>query len=149
MSTTALTRPFELLVVEDSDADAALLRVALQVVAVPTQLHVVTKGEDALAFLRREGAYTRAVRPDLIFLDLNLPGQHGLEVLADISADPDLRIIPSIILTTAQEAQAIQRSYALCVNCYIAKPLDLQRFLTIMRTLGEFWFTMVDLPGRG
>jgi CheY-like chemotaxis protein len=143
-----LTRPVEILVVEDNPADVYLFREALKTLPVQTQLHVAGKGDEALAFLRREGLYAEAVRPDLIVLDLNLPGKPGLEVLAEISADSELRHIPSIVLTTSQDEHVIQQSYALCANCYIAKPLEVERFFSLIRTLGEFWFTMVHLPGH-
>src|SRR5262245_44377662 len=142
----------ELLVVEDNQAEIRLLREALKAYQPFPHLHVVTTGEEALAFLRCEGPYAHARRPDVIVLDLNLPGKHGLEVLAELSADPALRQIPSIVLSTSQHDTDIQPSYALCANCYLTKPLDFECFERMIQTLGEFWFGMVQLPrpsGRG
>jgi two-component system response regulator len=135
--------------VEDNLAEIRLLREALKTCQSFPYLHVVTTGEEALAFLRCEGPYVHARRPDVIILDLNLPGKHGLEVLAELSADPALRQIPSIVLSTSQHDHDIQQSYALCANCYITKPLDFERFERMIQTLGEFWFGMVQLPRPG
>lgn len=139
----------DLLIVEDNLAETVLLREALKACQPCPHLQVVTTGEEALALLRRQGPYAHARRPDVIVLDLNLPGKHGLEVLAELSTDPALRQIPSIVLSTSQHDDDIQQSYALCANCYITKPLDFVRFERMIQTLGEFWFGMVQLPRRG
>jgi chemotaxis family two-component system response regulator Rcp1 len=146
MRTVDLGRPIELLLVEDNAADVRLLQEALKELKMPTQLSTVADGLEALAFLRREGRYAQALQPDLILLDLNLPGKSGLEVLAEISAHPHLRHIPLVVLTSSAAEQDILQSYMLCANCFITKPVDLEHFLTAIRVLGEFWFTVVQLP---
>lgn len=139
-------RSVEILLVEDSAADVRLTREALLDAKVWNRLTAVENGIEALAFLRRQGAYTEAPRPDLILLDLNLPRKDGREVLAEIKADPDLRRIPVVVLTTSQAEEDILKSYELHANCYVTKPLDMGRFLAVVKAIDHFWLTIVQLP---
>src|SRR5689334_16048672 len=123
MQKTALARPLELLLIEDNEADIRLLQEVLKESSVPTHLAVVQDGIEALAFLRRETPHEQAHEPDLILLDLNLPGKPGLEVLEEVSGEPHLRRIPCVILTSSRAAHDIVRSYELCANCYVVKPM--------------------------
>ncbi len=141
-----MSRPIEVLLVEDNPGDVRLTREALKEGKVHNNLHVAPDGVEALAFLRREGGYARAVRPDLILLDLNLPRKGGREVLEEIKGDATLRHIPVVILTSSQAEQDIARAYDLHANCYITKPVDLDQFITVVRSIEEFWFTIVKLP---
>ena len=141
--------PVEILLVEDSPADVRLTIEALRDAKVRNNLHVAQDGEEALAFLRREGEHAEAVRPDLILLDLNLPKKDGREVLEEVKADPQLRRIPVVVLTTSEAEQDILRSYDLHANCYITKPVDLDQFITVVRTIEDFWLTIVKLPPSG
>ncbi len=134
------------LMVEDNRADARLAREALERRAVPARFHVVRDGEEALAFLRREGAFRGAPRPDLILLDLNLPRKDGRELLSEVKADPTLRLIPVVILTTSSAPQDVQRAYALHANCYIIKPVRLEEFMGVIDAIAAFWFRAVTLP---
>jgi len=140
------SRPIEILLVEDNPGDVRLTIEALRDGKVRNNLSVVGDGVEALAFLRREGRYASAPRPDLILLDLNLPKMDGREVLAAIKADPSLRMIPVVVLTTSNAEQDIVRTYALHANCYITKPVDLDQFITVVKTIEDFWFTIVTLP---
>jgi two-component system, chemotaxis family, response regulator Rcp1 len=140
-------RPIEILLVEDSKADVRLTIEALRDAKVRNNLHVAQDGVEALAFLRREGAFAGAVRPDLILLDLNLPRKGGREVLEEIKRDSVLRRIPVVILTTSEAEEDIVRSYDLHANCYISKPVDLDQFITVVRSIEDFWLTIVKLPG--
>ena len=146
MSGDAILRPIEILLVEDSPADVDLTREALQEAKVLNNLHVVEDGEQALAYLRREGPYAEVTRPDLILLDLNLPRKDGRQVLEEIKADPSLRRIPVVILTTSEAEQDVLRSYDLHANCYVTKPVDLERFITVVRSIEDFWLAIVKLP---
>ena len=121
---------------------------ALRDSKVRNNLNVSRDGVEALAFLRREGATPTRVRPDLILLDLNLPSKDGREVLAEIKADPALRTIPVVILTTSRAEQDVLRSYELQANCYITKPVDLEQFMTVVRSIEDFWLTIVTLPSQ-
>jgi len=141
-------RPVEILLVEDNPGDVRLTIEALRDGKVRNHLNVVTDGVEALLYLRQEGKYAAAARPDLILLDLNLPRKDGREVLAEIKADPHLRSIPVVILTTSQADQDILKSYELNANCYITKPVDLDQFISVVRSIEDFWFTVVTLPGR-
>lgn len=141
--------PIEILLVEDNPGDVRLTREALKEAKVRNQLHVVDDGVKALEFLRRQPDYATAPRPDLILLDLNLPKKDGREVLAEIKADPELRTIPVVVLTTSQAEEDILRSYNLHANCYVPKPVDLERFLQIVRSIEDFWLTIVKLPKEG
>ncbi len=136
----------EILLVEDSPGDADLAREALQSTKVRNVLHVVRDGEEAMAFLRRKGKYANAARPGLVLLDLNLPKKDGREVLAEIKSDEELKRIPVVILTTSKEEEDGLRSYNLHANCYITKPIDLGQFLNVVRSIEEFWLSIVRLP---
>jgi CheY-like chemotaxis protein len=138
----------EILLVEDNPGDVELTREALDEAKVRNNLRVARDGVEALAFLRREGEHAGAERPDLILLDLNLPRKDGRAVLAEIKADPDLRHIPVVILTSSQAEQDIVRAYDLHANCYVTKPVDLDQFIHIVRSIEQFWFTVVKLPPR-
>jgi two-component system, chemotaxis family, response regulator Rcp1 len=144
-----VARPVEILLVEDNPGDVRLTREALKEGKVSNRLHVATDGVEALAFLRREGEYADAVRPDLILLDLNLPKKDGRQVLGEVKADPALRQIPVVILTSSQAEEDICRSYDLHANCYVTKPVDLDRFMTVVRAVEDFWLTIVRLPSAG
>ena len=142
------TRAIELLLVEDNPGDVRLTIEALKEGRVINQLTVVQDGEEAIAFLRRQGRYAGAVRPDLILLDLNLPRKGGLEVLAEIKEDPDLKQIPVVVLTTSQAEQDVLRTYQLHANCYIVKPVDLNQFMAVVQAIKSFWLAVVMLPPR-
>jgi two-component system, chemotaxis family, response regulator Rcp1 len=141
-------RPIEILMVEDNPGDVRLTVEALKEAKVRNNLHTVEDGVEALAFLRREGRYAEVPRPDLVLLDLNLPKMNGREVLAKIKEDPDLRRIPVVILTISQAEQDIVKSYNLHANCYITKPVDLDQFLEVVKSIENFWLTIVKLPPR-
>ena len=141
-------RPIEILLVEDNPGDVRLTVEGLKEGKVHNNLHVAKDGVEALAFLRREGDYSDAVRPDLILLDLNLPRKDGREVLADIKADPDLKTIPVVVLTTSRAEQDVLHSYQLQANCYITKPVDLEQFIHVVKSIEEFWLTVVTLPRK-
>ncbi|MDG2123528.1 MAG: response regulator [Verrucomicrobiales bacterium] len=140
-------KPVEILLVEDSPGDVRLTREAFREARVPNNLHVTTDGEQAIAFLHRDEPFTTSPRPDLILLDLNLPRKSGREVLKEIKADPAYRRIPIVVLTTSQSHEDIAAVYDLAGNCYIAKPVDLERFLEVVRIIEDFWLTTVQLPG--
>jgi chemotaxis family two-component system response regulator Rcp1 len=142
-------RAIEILLVEDNPGDVRLTMEALKEGKLLNNLSVVGDGVEALAFLRREGKFADSVRPDLILLDLNLPKRNGLEVLADIKADEDLRRTPVVILTTSQAEQDIVKSYNLYANCYVSKPVDLEQFITVVKSIEDFWMTIVKLPSDG
>jgi len=146
MNAAQRARPVEILLVEDSPSDARLTQEAFQEGRVLNNLSVVTDGEEALKFLRREEEYADAPRPDLILLDLNLPRKDGREVLADIKSDEQLRSIPVCVLTTSADERDILQAYGLCANCYVTKPVDVNQFMEELRTVQEFWFSLVKLP---
>ncbi|GAA0592658.1 response regulator [Caenispirillum bisanense] len=139
----------EILLVEDNPGDARLAAEAFKEGNIPTQLHVVQDGIEAMSFLRRESPYGEVPRPDLVLLDLNLPRKDGREVLAEIKEDPHLRRIPVIVLTTSQAETDISRSYELHANCYIVKPVDFDRFIDVVRGIEDFWCSLVKLPPTG
>jgi chemotaxis family two-component system response regulator Rcp1 len=139
-------RPIEILLVEDSPSDVLMTKEALQSAKVLNNLHVVEDGVDAMAFLRKQGAHASVPRPDLILLDLNLPRRDGREVLADIKADPELKIIPVVVLTTSKAEEDVLKAYGLHANCYITKPVDFASFGEMVRSIERFWFTIVTLP---
>ncbi len=139
-------RPIQILLVEDNPGDVRLTKEALKEAKVRNTLHVAMDGEEAIAFLKREGKYAGAVRPDVIMLDLNLPKKGGLEVLRDIKADEALKRIPVVIVTTSSAEQDIVRSYNLHANCYVTKPVDLGQFLEVVKAIDSFWLTIVKLP---
>ena len=136
----------ELLLVEDNPGDVRLTMEALKDANVVNRLSVARDGVEALAFLRREGTYKAAPRPDLILLDLNLPKKDGREVLAEIKQDPNLRRTPVVVLTTSQAEEDILRTYDLHVNCYITKPVDFNQFVKVLHSIEDFWLTVVRLP---
>ena len=140
------TRPVELLLVEDSPGDVRLTIEALKEGRVINHLMVVHDGEEAVALLRRQGQYANAARPDLILLDLNLPRKGGLEVLAEIKEDPDLKQVPVVVLTTSRAGQDVLRAYKLHANCYIVKPVDLDEFMAVVQAIKSFWLGVVMLP---
>ena len=146
MSDAALSRPFEILLVEDNPGDVRLTEETLKDFKVLNHLSVVGDGVEAMAFLRREGKYAQASRPDLILLDLNLPKKDGREVLAEIKVDEQLKRIPVVILTTSSAEQDILNTYEHHANCYITKPVDLDQFSAVVKSIEEFWFTIVKLP---
>lgn len=146
MENTGRMRPVKILLIEDNPGDVRLTIEALRDGKVRNNLSVVRDGVEALRYLRREGTHAAATRPDLILLDLNLPKKDGREVLAEIKADVSLRSIPVVILTTSQADQDILKSYELNANCYITKPVDLDQFIAIVRSIEDFWFTVVTLP---
>jgi two-component system, chemotaxis family, response regulator Rcp1 len=138
--------PIEILMVEDSPGDVRLAMEALKDAKVLNRVNVVEDGVEALAFLRREGQYAEAPHPDLILLDLNLPKKDGREVLAEIKSDPALTLIPVVVLTTSQAEQDVLKSYELHANCYITKPVDLDQFISVVKSVESFWLTVVRLP---
>jgi len=139
-------RPIEILLVEDSPSDTDLTLEALRDFKVRNHVNVVEDGVVALQFLRRQGAYAEAPRPDLIMLDLNLPRKDGREVLAEIKGDDKLKTIPIVVLTTSRADQDILRAYQLNANCYITKPVDFNQFLQVVRSIESFWLFVVTLP---
>jgi CheY-like chemotaxis protein len=141
-------RNLELLVVEDNPAEILLLEEVLAEAEVALELRVVNDGVAALEYLRRQGRYAKALRPDLIMLDLNLPGLDGRQVLREIKADPELQVIPVVILSTSQAEEDIVECYRLQANCYIVKPVSLEEFIEVIRAMETFWFKIVRLPGN-
>jgi len=135
----------DVLLVEDDPGDILMTREAFEQYKIRNVLHVVTDGEQALQYLRRTGDYADAPRPGLILLDLNLPRLDGLEVLAELKADPVLKVIPVVILTTSQAQQDVLRSYALHANAYVSKPVDFERFVDVIRQIDNFFITVVKL----
>ncbi|WP_141619669.1 response regulator [Myxococcus sp. AB036A] len=140
--------PIEILLVEDNPGDVRLTVEALKEGKVRNRLSVARDGVEALAFLRRQGAYADAAQPDLILLDLNLPRKDGREVLAEIKVDPALRRIPVVVLTTSKAEEDILRTYDLHANCYIAKPVELEQFISVVRSIDDFWLSVVHLPPK-
>jgi CheY-like chemotaxis protein len=134
------------LLVEDDQGDVLMTREAFAHHKIHNELHVVTDGEQALQFLRREGEYQDAPRPGLILLDLNLPRRDGREVLAEVKADPELCSIPVVVLTTSEAEEDILRSYSLHANAYVSKPVDFDRFVEVIRRIDDFFVTVVKLP---
>ena len=137
------------LLVEDNPGDVRLTREALKDAKVHLNLYVVNDGVEAMDFLTHKGAYVSKPRPDLVLLDLNLPRKDGRAVLAEIKSDDALKTIPVVILTTSASDIDIQRSYLLHANCFISKPVDMDGFLTVVRSIDEFWLSVVRLPSRG
>jgi chemotaxis family two-component system response regulator Rcp1 len=139
-------RPIEILLVEDNPGDVRLTIEGLKDSKVRNKLHVARDGVEAMEFLRRVGPHVGAARPDLILLDLNLPRMDGREVLSAIKSDAKLKTIPVVVLTTSRAEQDVLRSYELQANCYITKPVDLEQFIAVVRSIEDFWFTIVTLP---
>jgi CheY-like chemotaxis protein len=140
------SRPVEILLVEDNPGDVRLTREALKEGKIRNNLNVVGDGVEALRYLRREGPYAESTRPDLILLDLNLPRMDGREVLEAVKADPSLRLIPVVVLTSSAAEQDIVRAYDLHANCYVSKPVDLDQFIHVVKSIEDFWFSIVKLP---
>jgi two-component system, chemotaxis family, response regulator Rcp1 len=139
-------REVEFLLVEDNPGDVRLTQEALTECAIPNNLNVVPDGMEAVAFLRREGKYANAPRPDVVLLDLNLPKKDGREVLAVVKADPELKSIPIVVLTSSEAENDILRSYELHANCYVTKPTDLDQFIKVIKSIKHFWLHVVKLP---
>jgi len=139
-------RLIEILLVEDNPGDVRLTREAFNGGKLQNKIHVVGDGVEAMAFLRKEGEYADAPRPDIILLDLNLPKKDGREVLSEVKTDDDLKLIPVVVLTTSEAEQDILRSYALHANCYITKPVDLEQFFSVVKSIEGFWLSVVKLP---
>ena len=148
MNGEILTRPIEILLVEDNAGDVRLTKEALKDGKLNNNLSVVEDGSAALTFLRREGKHALAPRPDLILLDLNLPRKDGHEVLMEIKKDPKLKRIPVVVLTTSKSDEDIVKTYENHANCFISKPVDLNQFLAIVKSIEHFWLTIVKLPPR-
>ena len=142
-------RPVRVLLVEDNPGDVRLVREALAEGTVPSELSVARDGVEALAFLRRGDGHADAPRPDVILLDLNLPRMDGREVLQAVKSDPSLRTIPVVVLTSSEADRDIAQAYALHANCYVPKPVDLDRFIAVIHSIQQFWFTVARLPGEG
>ena len=138
----------EILLVEDNPGDVRLMKEAFRETKVEKNLTVINDGVKALAFLKKQLPYQNATRPDMILLDLNLPKKHGQEVLQEIKSDPNLRRIPVVILTTSKAEQDILKTYDLHANCYISKPVDLEKYIKVIRTIEDFWLTIVNLPSK-
>ncbi|MEU9674297.1 MULTISPECIES: response regulator [Streptomyces] len=141
-------QPIEVLLVEDDPGDELMTREAFEDNKIRNTLHVVRDGQEALDFLYRRGGYTEAPRPDLVLLDLNLPKYDGRQVLEQIKGDPELALIPVVVLTTSSAEEDILRSYKLHANAYVTKPVDLDQFIAAVRQIDEFFVTVVRLPGR-
>jgi chemotaxis family two-component system response regulator Rcp1 len=139
-------KPIEILLVEDNPGDARLTREALSMSKIHNNLHYARDGEEAMRFLKRQGTFSDAPTPDLILLDLNLPKRDGREVLEDIKKDPLLMHVPVVILTSSQAEEDILRAYRLHANCFITKPVDFEQFNKVVRSIEQFWFTIVKLP---
>jgi chemotaxis family two-component system response regulator Rcp1 len=146
----AVSPPIDILLVEDNPGDVRLTREALKEGKVYNNLHWAKDGVEALEFLRREGIYASAPRPDIILLDLNLPKKDGREVLSVIKNDDKLKHIPVVVLTTSKAEEDVLRSYELHANCYVTKPVDLEKFIVVVQSIDRFWLTVVTLPpGKG
>ncbi|MBA2669617.1 MAG: response regulator [Gemmatimonadetes bacterium] len=143
-----VTGPIEILLVEDNPGDVRLTREALSECGVQNRLNVATDGVEALAFLRRQGVFRDAARPDVIFLDLNLPRKDGREVLMEIKQDPALMSIPVVVLSSSQAEEDIVGAYQLHANCYVTKPMDLDQFVSVVRSIENFWFLIAKLPRK-
>lgn len=140
--------PIDILIVEDNPGDARLIREVLNSNKGYTSLHIVNDGVEVMDFLHNEGKFENAPRPDLIIIDLNLPRKDGREVLAEIKSDPDLQHIPVVVMTISQAEEDIHNTYKLHANCYITKPIDLNEFIRVIKSIEEFWFSTVKLPPK-
>ena len=141
-------RQIEILLVEDDPGDVMMTREAFQDYKLHNELHVVSDGAEAMAFLRQEGEYAGRPRPDLVLLDLNLPRMDGRQVLEAIKSDPELASIPVVVLTTSENEDDVLRSYSLHANAYVTKPVDFERFIAVVRQIDEFFVSVVKLPTR-
>ena len=139
----------DILLVEDNEGDARLAKEAFKESKILNRVSHVLDGVEAMAFLRKEGKYADVPRPHLILLDLNLPRKDGREVLSEIKGDECLKRIPVVVLTTSNDERDIFKTYDLHVNCYITKPIDFEQFLQVVRSIKDFWLTIVQLPGNG
>ena len=142
------TQPVEILMVEDNPRDARLAVEALKDSKVRNNLHHVRDGEEAMDFMRQQGAYVSVPVPDLILLDLNLPRKDGREVLEEIKEDPELKLVPVVVLTTSEAERDLVKTYDMHANAYVVKPIDLDRFVEVVQAIEGFWFTIVKLPPR-
>lgn len=149
MNNEGIGRPAEILLVEDSPGDVRLTQEAFKEGKLRNNLHVAADGAEAIAFLRQKGKYADASRPDLVLLDLNLPKKTGLEVLAEIKSDEELKKIPVVILTISKSEEDILKSYDKHANCFITKPIDIDQFLKVVKSVESFWLTIVKLPPKG
>jgi len=138
----------EILLVEDNPADVELTQYLMKQGKIFVNLHVAVDGFEALNFLRREGQYADVPRPDLVLLDLNLPGKDGREVLAEMKSDPNLKTIPVVVLTTSQADEDVLKSYNLGANCFISKPVGMEEFAKVVNSIEDFWFIIVRLPQK-
>jgi len=141
-------KPIDILLVEDNPGDVMLVEEALSDSKVWNRLHVVSDGEQAMEFVRRQGKHAGAPRPDIILLDLNLPKKSGREVLREVKTHPDLKTIPVVVLTSSKSDDDVVKSYELHANAYILKPVDFHQFMKVMRAIEDFWFVTVKLPPR-
>jgi len=139
-------RPGDILLVEDNPGDVRLIQEALRDGKILNQLSTVSDGQKALDWLHKLGSYSQARRPQLILLDLNLPRKDGREVLQEVKTDPNLRSIPIVIITSSQVEEDILKSYNAYANCYVTKPLDLHKFITVVKSIEDFWLSIVKLP---
>ena len=139
-------RPVEILLVEDNPGDIRLTKEAMKEAKIINNLNVVEDGVEALAFLRKKGKFKDVIRPDLILLDLNLPKKNGREVLAEIKQDINLKQIPVVILTVSKAEEDILKTYELHANCFITKPVDMDQFIKVVKSIEDFWFSIVKLP---
>ncbi len=140
------SKAVEILLIEDSPGDVRLTIEALKEAKVNNNLSIVQDGVEAMDYLRQEGSFKNAIRPDLILLDLNLPRKDGREVLAEVKNDPDLKQIPVVVLTTSRSETDVLQAYDLHANCYITKPVDFKQFMTVVKSIEDFWLTVVKLP---
>ena len=148
MNSQTIGRPIEILLVEDNPGDVRLTMEALKDGKVHNKLHVTRDGMEAMAFLHREGKYADAPHPDLILLDLDLPKKDGREVLAEIKEDPTLKHVPVVVLTGSKAEEDILKTYSLHANCYITKPVGLEQFIMVVKSIENFWLTIVKLPSE-
>jgi chemotaxis family two-component system response regulator Rcp1 len=148
MGMSEMGKPIEILLVEDSQGDVRLVQENLKEGKVRNTLNVVNDGVEAMAYLRREGKYKDAVQPDLVLLDLNLPKKDGRTVLSEIKSDKDLKRIPVVVLTISQAEEDILKSYDLHANAFVSKPVDLNKFIGVVKAIEDFWLTVVKLPAK-
>ncbi len=149
MAPKFLYKPIDILLVEDNPGDADLAREVLEGTKIKNRLYVVEDGEAAMQYLHQTDDFSSSPRPDLVLLDLNLPKKDGREVLADIKSDPNLKRIPVVVLTTSDAEEDVLKSYDLHANCYITKPIDLGQFAKVVKSIENFWFSIVVLPPNG
>jgi two-component system, chemotaxis family, response regulator Rcp1 len=143
-----MLEPADILMVEDNAADVELTQYMMKQGKLFVNLHVASDGFEAMDFLRKEGKFAEAPRPDLILLDLNLPGMDGRQVLAKVKSDPNLKAIPVVVLTTSQSEQDIAKCYQMGANCFITKPVGMDQFAKVVNSIEDFWFTIVRLPKK-